>query len=105
MSTATSEIIALRDALTASTAPQDWAAHAACTKADPSVFYPGQGQRSRAAKRICMACPVRLDCLTWALRRNERYGVWGGLGDSDRRRLRRELLSAQAAESIQELAG
>lgn len=105
MSTGTSEISALRDALAACTAQQDWAAPAACTQADPAVFYPGQGQRSRAAKRICLACPVRLDCLTWALGRNERYGVWGGLGESDRRRLRRELLGAQVTEAMQELAG
>lgn len=105
MRTSTAEISALRDTLTAGTAQQDWAAHAACTQADPAVFYPGQGQRSRAAKRICLACPVRLDCLTWALSRNERYGVWGGMGGSDRRRLRRELLGAQVIEAMQELAG
>lgn len=103
--TSTTEIVALADLLSAGTAQQDWAADAACTQADPTVFYPGQGQRTRAAKRVCLACPVRLECLKWALGRNERYGVWGGIRESGRRRLRRELLLTQVTGSPEELAG
>jgi WhiB family redox-sensing transcriptional regulator len=53
------------------------------------VFFPEKGGSSREAKRICSECPVRIECLNYALRRDERYGVWGGMSERERRRLKR----------------
>ncbi len=56
---------------------------------DPEIFFPEKGGSSREAKRICSECPVRIECLNYALRRDERYGVWGGMSERERRRLKR----------------
>lgn len=77
---------------TSLTATVDWHEHARCAQLDdPSCFYPdatGPGS-SNAAKAICADCPVTMQCLTWALEHDERYGVWGGLSESERQQLRK----------------
>lgn len=65
----------------------EWARDGLCAQTDPEVFFPEKGQSSAAAKRICVACPVRSACLDAALARRERFGVWGGLSERERRRL------------------
>jgi WhiB family redox-sensing transcriptional regulator len=65
-----------------------WMLHGAC-RDDPDLFYPDRGGDIRKAKRICRGCPVRQPCLDYALERGERFGVWGGLSERERRRLRR----------------
>ena len=55
-----------------------WQERARCREHDPEIFFPEKGGSSREAKRICAECPVRIECLNYALRRDERYGVWGG---------------------------
>lgn len=80
-------------------------AHAACHGTDPNVFYPDDGQRFAAeiAKAICALCPVRLPCLDHALDHGGsegRYGVWGGMTETERRkeaRRRRAALAVQPA--------
>ena len=52
-------------------------------------FFPEKGQPTRVAKRICAPCPVRTECLEYALAAGERWGVWGGLSERERRRLKR----------------
>lgn len=70
--------------------PEPWMDSALCTQADPDMFFPeGQGASAAEAKRLCALCPVRSECLTYAFDHRERYGVWGGLTDKQRRRLRR----------------
>jgi WhiB family redox-sensing transcriptional regulator len=66
-------------------------ARALCAKADPEVFFPDTGAMSdvKGAKRICNACEVQVDCLEWALKNEEEYGIWGGLTAAERRRLSR----------------
>jgi hypothetical protein len=68
------------------TAPA-WMDDAACRGVDPDLWYPDQGDwnSSRAAKRICRSCPVRLACLAYAVANGEAFGVWGGLSSNDRR--------------------
>jgi WhiB family redox-sensing transcriptional regulator len=66
-----------------------WQERARCRQHDPEVFFPEKGGSSREAKRICADCPVRIECLNYALRRDERYGVWGGMSERERRRLKR----------------
>lgn len=66
-----------------------WASYAACRQADPDWFFPGSDDDGRAAVRVCRGCPVREDCLDWALQVRIRYGIWGGLTERERRRLLR----------------
>lgn len=66
-----------------------WEERAACAACDPEIFF-AVGQRDeRKAKRVCGACPVRLQCLASALREPIEHGIWGGLNERERRRLRR----------------
>jgi len=67
-----------------------WTRRAACTSADPEVFYPARSDTGNAlaAKAICATCPVVDECLQWALDHDEIYGVWGGLSEHERRELR-----------------
>lgn len=62
---------------------------ALCTEVDSGdMWFPSKGESNRDAKTICRACPVRDACLQWALEHDERFGVWGGLSERERRRLR-----------------
>ncbi len=71
-------------------APGDWIDRAACRGQDGDQWFPGPGERStfRAAVAVCAACPVRLACLEYAQRWRINHGVWGGLSERDRKRLR-----------------
>lgn len=66
---------------------EPWVADALCAQTDPEVFFPEKGSGTRAAKRTCMRCEVLPDCLDYALRNREHYGVWGGLSDRERRKI------------------
>lgn len=66
-----------------------WAAEAKCLQADPEAFFPEKGGSTREAKRICDRCDVREECLEYALTNDERFGIWGGLSERERRRLKR----------------
>ena len=70
---------------------QDWQEQALCAQTDPEAFFPEKGGSTREAKRICQACGVRDECLEYALEHDERFGIWGGLSDRERRRLRRQI--------------
>jgi WhiB family transcriptional regulator, redox-sensing transcriptional regulator len=66
-----------------------WAADAKCLQADPETFFPEKGGSTREAKRICVQCDVRDLCLDYALENDERFGIWGGLSERERRKLKR----------------
>ncbi len=68
---------------------QDWQERALCAQTDPEAFFPEKGGSTREAKRICSGCEVRAECLEYALAQDERFGIWGGLSERERRRLRR----------------
>lgn len=70
---------------------QEWQDQALCAQTDPEAFFPEKGGSTREAKRICQACAVRDECLEYALEHDERFGIWGGLSDRERRRLKREI--------------
>lgn len=70
---------------------QEWQDQALCAQTDPEAFFPEKGGSTREAKRICKACPVRDECLEFALEHDERFGIWGGLSDRERRRLKRDM--------------
>ncbi len=67
----------------------DWHERALCAQTDPEAFFPEKGGSTREAKRICTGCEVRSECLTYALAHDERFGIWGGLSERERRRLKR----------------
>ena len=68
-----------------------WWDDAACVDyPNPDAFFPGVGEDTMEAKRICFRCPVRLQCLDHALRVGEKYGIWGGYSEKQRRVLRRQ---------------
>lgn len=68
--------------------PDDWRAQALCAQTDPEAFFPELGGSTRQAKRTCTGCEVRAECLAWALGNDERFGVWGGLSERERRKLK-----------------
>lgn len=76
---------------------QDWREAAACQYVDPDLFHPDTGQPTRPAKAVCAACPVRVQCLEYALEAGERLGVWGGLGPDERAALTRDRAAGRAA--------
>ena len=65
--------------------PERWQEWAACQETDPEVFFPEKGGSVGPAKRICAGCPASVFCLEAGL--HERYGVWGGVVERDRRQL------------------
>lgn len=73
----------------------DWA-QAICAQTDPEAFYPEKGGSTRAAKQVCRGCPIRRECLEDALARDERFGVWGGLSERERRQLQNRRMDGRA---------
>ncbi|MFD8316182.1 WhiB family transcriptional regulator [Kitasatospora purpeofusca] len=66
----------------------DWAARGSCRTSDPDeLFVEGAGQNR--AKAVCSGCPVRTECLAYALDAQIDHGVWGGMTDRERRALLR----------------
>lgn len=70
---------------------EQWQERALCAQTDPEAFFPEKGGSTREAKRICMGCEVRTECLEYALANDERFGIWGGLSERERRRLKRGI--------------
>jgi WhiB family redox-sensing transcriptional regulator len=67
----------------------EWHERALCAQTDPEAFFPEKGGSTREAKRICSRCEVRVECLEYALGHDERFGIWGGLSERERRKLKR----------------
>ena len=86
-----------------------WRELAACRGADLKVFFPGRGESAGPARQVCAACPVRQQCLDYAISNAITHGIWGGLTERERRALRsrwvrvsrrdrdRAVLAAEAA--------
>ncbi len=72
----------------------EWVHRARCKDEDPELFFPvgttgPAAAQIDAAKAVCMECPVRIECLEWALATGQDAGVWGGLSEDERRAVRR----------------
>lgn len=67
-----------------------WQASALCAQTDPESFFPEKGGSTREAKKVCQSCEVRAECLDYALANDERFGIWGGLSERERRRLKKQ---------------
>lgn len=68
---------------------EPWRYDAICAQIDPELWFPDKGGSTREAKKVCLGCPSRLECLQYALDHDERFGIWGGLSERERRRLKR----------------
>jgi WhiB family redox-sensing transcriptional regulator len=76
----------------ASATNEQWQDRALCSQTDPEAFFPEKGGSTREAKKICQRCSVRSECLEYALAHDERFGIWGGLSERERRRLKRGII-------------
>ena len=66
-----------------------WQERALCAQTDPEAFFPEKGGSTREAKKVCVGCDVRSECLEYALGHDERFGIWGGLSERERRKLKK----------------
>lgn len=77
-----------------------WQDYANCMGVDPDLFFPERGASTREAKEVCKGCVVREDCLEYALAGGEKFGIWGGLSERERRRIRRQRSIARRARLL-----
>ena len=64
-----------------------WHDFANCLGVDPDLFFPERGASTKEAKEVCRGCVVRDDCLEYALQNGEKFGIWGGMSERERRRI------------------
>jgi WhiB family redox-sensing transcriptional regulator len=69
-----------------------WQESALCAQTDPEAFFPEKGGSTRDAKKVCVGCEVRGECLEYALAHDERFGIWGGLSERERRKFKKEAV-------------
>jgi WhiB family transcriptional regulator, redox-sensing transcriptional regulator len=69
--------------------PLAWQGDALCAETDPEAFFPEKGGSTREAKKICAQCDVKAQCLEFALSIDARFGIWGGLSERERRKLKK----------------
>lgn len=79
---------------------QRWQERANCLGVDPDLFFPERGASTREAKAVCRSCEVRVDCLEYALAHGEKFGIWGGLSERERRRVRRQRALERRARAV-----
>lgn len=72
--------------------PRPWLRGASCQGVDADLFFPPRGAPAKEAKALCGRCPVRQECLDYALDHGERFGIWGGMSERQRRRIRRSTV-------------
>jgi WhiB family transcriptional regulator, redox-sensing transcriptional regulator len=74
-----------------------WMQHGRCRSLSPAEFFPSDGVGVERARRICAECPVKAECLEYALTFRIDHGVWGGCSERERRRIlrQRRLTSAR----------
>lgn len=66
-----------------------WAVYSACREADPEIFFAATRADERAALAVCSTCAVADECLQFAIETRERFGVWGGTNERERRKMLR----------------
>ena len=70
-----------------------------CVDKEQDLFFPERGSSTVKAKQICSECKVREECLEFAVERKERFGIWGGKSERERRAIRRERREANEKKS------
>ena len=78
-----------------------WQNYANCLGVDPDLFFPERGASTREAKEVCRGCVVQDECLEFALSNGEKFGIWGGKSERERRRVRRQRTQARAEAAAQ----
>ena len=78
-----------------------WQQYANCLGVDHDLFFPERGASTREAKDVCRGCVVRQDCLEYALANGEKFGIWGGMSERERRRIRRQRALARTAAAAE----
>lgn len=89
-----SDFASLRDLADALFSHPEWHDEARCNGVNGDMFFPERGEATEEAKRICFYCPVKLECLTYALDKNIKVGTWGGRSERERRRMRHDRRAA-----------
>lgn len=80
---------------------RDWLPDAICQGHDPELFFPlrtrgpAAQRQAEVAKEVCARCPVRAKCLLWALETGQESGVWGGVDETELRRIRQRAARAR----------
>ncbi len=77
-----------------------WQDLANCRGANPDLFFPERGASTRTAKGICRECSVQAECLEFAIVSSEKFGIWGGLSERERRKIRRERAAIAAQRRV-----
>ncbi|MGH9183620.1 MAG: WhiB family transcriptional regulator [Acidimicrobiales bacterium] len=77
---------------------QNWYAYANCLGVEPDLFFPERGASTKEAKAVCRACVVCEQCLEHAVVNGEKFGIWGGMSERERRRLRRARADTAQAD-------
>jgi WhiB family redox-sensing transcriptional regulator len=75
-------------------AGQTWMLDGLCRGREPSFFFPSDGVGVEHARKVCASCPVKMECLEYALRYRIEHGVWGGASERERRRILRSRRAA-----------
>jgi WhiB family redox-sensing transcriptional regulator len=81
-------------------AVRTWQRQANCMGVDPDLFFPERGASTREAQEVCRGCVVREDCLEYALANGEKFGIWGGLSERERRKIRRRRALERRAGGV-----
>lgn len=68
-----------------------WMVDANCRGIDTELFFPARGESIAEARAVCRACDVQAECLAYSIETGEHHGVWGGLSERERKRLRRRI--------------
>jgi hypothetical protein len=77
-----------------------WSKQGVCAQTDPESFFPEKGGSTREAKRMCELCEVKQECLEYALDTDQRFGIWGGHSERERRRLKHAQRTASQVVSL-----
>ncbi len=67
-----------------------WQVDANCVDEDADLFFPDRGASTRKAKELCNTCKAQEHCLEYSIVNNEKFGIWGGLSERERRKIRKE---------------
>ena len=82
-----------------------WFRWAACIGVSAELFFPSRGDESRSAKAVCAECPVCSECLEFALTTGEKFGIWGGASERERRVMRRNISPGRDAVGRESVRG
>jgi WhiB family redox-sensing transcriptional regulator len=66
-----------------------WQLKANCLGVDPDLFFPERGASTKEAKEVCRGCVVKQECLEFAIAHGEKFGIWGGMSERERRKIRK----------------